>query len=368
MHFPEAVFQIIGKEDCPLFHVGDEFKLSGRSMFFDHMKEKELIINATVKFSHDLPTCRTLISDIVGVLIQYGSMDDVPKHTLTCGGCSGTVTLLYVRGQKPPVKSTPRSHEIDIDAVAQLLVDFSIFQTLDEGSVKKFVSFLKLKKYSQEEIIIKKGDPGRKFFIIVSGKVEVIGDDNVRIAVLGPEEVFGEMSLLSGDPVGATIKVAKPTTVLFLEGRDFLKVLGMFPSLQLYFARMLARRLANTNVEISKEFTSGVVGKLSDLSPSELFQTLNLNQKTGVLKLSLSKGPATVSFHTGSVVRAKYLNLEDADAFYEILKARKGRFQFQPGLSANESKAREIGNFMWLLMEGLRRADETSNVETEKEQ
>ena len=136
-----------------------------------------------------------------------------------------------------------------------------------------------------------KGEPGKNLYIILSGLVNVVDDDGISITKLRNGEVFGEMSLISGDPVGATIKVVEPTTVLYIRGQDFLKVLNRFPSLQMYFARLLSRRLARSNVMISKEFSSGMTGTLSQMPPVELFQTLNYNQKTGVLKLNLSKGP-----------------------------------------------------------------------------
>jgi CRP/FNR family transcriptional regulator, cyclic AMP receptor protein len=174
--------------------------------------------------------------------------------------------------------------------------------------------------------------------------------------------VFGEMSLISGEPVGATIKVLEPTTVLYIRGQDFLKVLNRFPSLQMYFARLLSRRLTQSNILISKEFSSGMTGTLSQMPPVELFQTLNYNQKTGILKMNLPEGPASFAFRGGSIIKAEYGSDTGKSAFFSILGEKEGRFHFVPGLPDQDMALPELGMFMELLMEGLRKLDEIRSV------
>jgi len=185
-----------------------------------------------------------------------------------------------------------------------------------------------------------------------------MGGDEIVIASLGKGEVFGEMSLLSGETVGASIRVVEPVWILFINGRDFRKVLMKFPSLQMYFARLLARRLAQTNVARTEDFALAMSGKLSEIPPAELLQTLNQNQKTGVLNFELSKGPAFVSFREGQLIGVRYSEYKGIEAFFKILKEKDGRFKFKPGLTPEEMNTPELGDFMWLLMEGLNRIDE----------
>jgi CRP-like cAMP-binding protein len=249
-----------------------------------------------------------------------------------------------------------------VNTIASLLGNFSIFRTLSEGHLKDLVSLLRLRKYVTNDCIMRKGDPGKNLFIILSGLVDVVDQDGISITKLRNGEVFGEMSLISGDPVGATIQVLEPTTVLYIRGSDFLKVLNRFPSLQMYFARLLSRRLAKSNILISKEFSSGMTGTLSQMAPVELFQTLNYNQKSGILRLNLSNGPATLTFRNGGIVQAAYGRNEGKTAFFSILGEKSGRFQFEPGLPQKEAALPELGMFMELLMEGLRQLDEVDHA------
>jgi hypothetical protein len=356
MSFPEAIFKIIEDNNCPLYQLGDEFILSGKAVLIGDSEEKKFINTSVIKIPNDRPVCRILISDITAVLVEYGSMESLPKYVTNCSGCTGLIKLEY--NQEKKFTTTPvEKQDDDISFATKLLKRFPIFESLDETDIKKLAPMLKMKKFARGTSIIRKGDPASNLYIIVSGRAEVMVDDT-SIGFMGRGDVFGEISLLIGTPAGATIRVAELVTVLFIYGKDFKKVLNMFPSLQMYFARLLAQRLARTNVERLEEFASGMIGRLSENPPSELLQTLNLNHKTGVLTLTLSKGTADLSFREGALIRAKYNKKNGREAFFAILKEKEGRFKFSPGLSKEEMKTAELGDFMWLLMEGMRRIDE----------
>ncbi len=340
LNFPQsAAFRIIGENNCPLYTIGDELKVSGKSVLFPEGKS----------------ACLILLEDITVSHTKYESTGASKGYAFKCSGCSGTVRLKYQASQTiPRIKRTGG----DTDASATMLSTFSMFQNLSESDIRHIVSFLRRKTYDAGDIILTKGEPGKNLFIVISGTIEVIGEGGISLAVMGTGEVFGEMSLLSGNPVGATVKVVEPVSVLYMNGREFKSILKQFPSLQMYFTRLLARRLAEIQDIRAEEFASGMVGKLSEMPPTELFQTLNINQKTGILNLKLSKGTAEAAFREGSPVRVGYDGLEGTEAFYEILKEKEGRFKFSPGLSADDMEADEIGDFMWLLMEGTRQMDE----------
>ncbi len=346
MSSSEDFFEIIEDNNCPLYELGDQFKLSG----------------IVLSFPKDKPTCITLVGDIKEILILCKNDDarreNAPKYSFDCSGCTGTIWLEYRREKREADEKAAKREDSDLSSTANLLRNFSIFQALEEHHIKSLVAFLKLKEFGKGETVIKKGEPGVNLFIIVSGKVEVVGDDGLTITFLGKGEVFGEMSLLSGDPVGATIKVVDTSKVLCISGKDLRKMLLKIPSLQMYFTRLLARRLAQTNIIRSEEFASGMVGKLSEMPPTEIFQTLHQNQKSGILSLQLPKGTAEVFFREGGLIRAKYGRKEGTDAFFALLREGEGRFKFIPGLPPEEKESPELGDFMWLLMEGLNQIDE----------
>ncbi|OQX18456.1 MAG: hypothetical protein BWK80_38195 [Desulfobacteraceae bacterium IS3] len=338
IHFPDAVYKIIGENNCPFYILGDSLKVSGKSALFPRDKE----------------VCLILLQDIADVHSKYQSTGRTGGYAFKCSGCTGSVRLKYQENVGAATINMIR----DKDAVANLLAGFSFFQTINPEGIRYVASFLKSRTFEANDFIIKKGESGKNLYIVVSGKIEVVGEGGISIALMGKGEVFGEMSLLSGNPVGASIKAMESTTVFYLSGNDFKKVLIKVPSLQMYFTRLLARRLVEIHDVRTKEFASGMVGKISEMPPSELFQTLNINQKTGMLSLQLSKGPAILCFREGRLIRSEYDKKEGREAFYEMLKEKEGRFKFTPGLPREEMEANEIGDFMWLLMEGTRKMDE----------
>ena len=247
--------------------------------------------------------------------------------------------------------------------IVSLISKFSISHSLSAKDIRDLISFLEIRKYSKGEFIVRKGEQGRNLFIILSGRAEVVGEDGLHIAILDRGEILGEMSLISGSPITATVRALESVELLCLSGRDFGEVLKRFPSVQMFFAKLLADRLMKTNKARSEEFSSGMAGKLSEMPPSELFQVFNINQKTGVLGLNLVRGRAEVAFRDGQMIRVSFGEKEGVEAFFDLLKEKEGRFKFLPGLSDAEMKLPRIGDFMWLLMEGMRKIDESNRRE-----
>jgi len=246
-----------------------------------------------------------------------------------------------------------------------LLSDFAFFKNIDEENLEKVVNFFHLNKLKKDDIVIRKGDPGGNFYIIITGSVNVINDVGMTITTLSKGDVFGEMSLICNDSVGATIQVREPSSILYIDRKNFQKILEQYPSIQLYFTRLMAKRLTKSNTIRTEDLSSGMIGNLAEIPAEALFQTLNMNNKTGILTISeLVNGTARFSFRQGSLIKAKYYTYEGEAAFYEILKEQEGRFRFTPGIPSEDFEVPEIGYFMKLLMEGMRRLDEGRNIRT----
>ncbi len=99
-------------------------------------------------------------------------------------------------------------------------------------------------------------------------------------------------------------------------------------------------------------------GRLDAISPAELLQVFHMHQKTGNLLLDMEGESARVTFREGALLAARFGDLDNQEAIYAILARRNGHFRFVPGLPDPQMKARELGDFMMILMEGLKRLDE----------
>jgi CRP/FNR family cyclic AMP-dependent transcriptional regulator len=103
------------------------------------------------------------------------------------------------------------------------------------------------------------GDPGDKLFIILEGKVrisrEMAGMGEEALAVLGPNEVFGEMSLLDESPRSADARVHERCRALVITKESFDDLLFLHKDLAYEVlwncVRILSVRLRETNDKLT---------------------------------------------------------------------------------------------------------------------
>lgn len=110
--------------------------------------------------------------------------------------------------------------------------------------------------------------------------------------------------------------------------------------------------------KIQENSESVISGKIEAIVPAELLQVFHMHQKTGRLIMEFENGSARVTFREGGLLAARFEDLDNQEAVYAMLSEKKGTFHFIPGLPDALMKTREIGDFMMILMEGLRRLDE----------
>ena len=188
----------------------------------------------------------------------------------------------------------------------------------------------------------------------------MIGDDGSKITEMREGEIFGEMSLLTGEPVNNTVQTIAATHVAMLSIKNFRQAIVQDPILQLFIFKMLIER-AQTMALRSGNLTSGMTGGLAEISIVDLFQLINSGKKTGVVELILDQGKAYVLFQNGEIVHARFLKLRSEEAVFALLAIKKGHFTYTKGIPGEQKKMPTIGDFMALLMQGLQRIDELEN-------
>ena len=75
------------------------------------------------------------------------------------------------------------------------------------------------------DVVIRQGDPSDRFYVIGSGTVVVTRPTRPVLpasCAMGPDEVFGELGLLSGAPRSATVTAATDGLLLALDADAFL--------------------------------------------------------------------------------------------------------------------------------------------------
>jgi hypothetical protein len=119
---------------------------------------------------------------------------------------------------------------------AHHLRSLSLFQNVDEDILERLAGKFKGETFAPGQNIIKEGDPGDKFYIVLSGKAEAKkagkhGRD-IRMGIMNQGSFFGEIALLMDSPRVASVEAVTETSVLGLDRKDFDRLLKDVPGLK----------------------------------------------------------------------------------------------------------------------------------------
>lgn len=126
-----------------------------------------------------------------------------------------------------------------------LMATSPIFQPLDADARRGLIEKFKSRGVRANEKILVEGDKGDGLYVMLMGKAEVAKQvDGKRkvLAHLGAGDVFGEASLLSNQPVGASIKTLRKSLVLKLPKRVFSEISATHPQLLAHISDLATER------------------------------------------------------------------------------------------------------------------------------
>ncbi len=103
-----------------------------------------------------------------------------------------------------------------------------------------------LQKFEAGEKIFVQEDEGAHMYAVRSGRVKIVVSGTI-LENVGPNGIFGEMSLLDGSPRSATAVALEPTEVAVIDERAFLYMVEQDPTFALQLLRRLASRLRSMN-------------------------------------------------------------------------------------------------------------------------
>ena len=119
--------------------------------------------------------------------------------------------------------------------VISLLRGVPLFAQLPESDVAKLAGIATMRHYGAGQYVFFQGDPGHALYVIVHGHVHVVlssrDGDTAILAVLGPDEVFGELALIDGGPRSASVLVAEDAQLLAVDRETLLDLLARRPKL-----------------------------------------------------------------------------------------------------------------------------------------
>jgi CRP/FNR family cyclic AMP-dependent transcriptional regulator len=129
------------------------------------------------------------------------------------------------------------------DALAQV----PLFSQLSRRDLKRLAKGTVVRQFNKGHVIVKEGDQALAFYLICSGRAEVVkgaeGPNPRVLNTLGPGDFFGEMALLDGYLRSASVRALEDTECLVLSRWDFLAELRTGPYIAVQMLPVLSRRL-----------------------------------------------------------------------------------------------------------------------------
>jgi CRP/FNR family cyclic AMP-dependent transcriptional regulator len=133
------------------------------------------------------------------------------------------------------------------DAKVDLISHVPLFAHCSKKELRSIASLADEIDLPEGKMLIREGDRGREFFVLLEGRADVRRKDS-SIDTLESGDFFGEVALVSDAPRNATITALTPLRVLVIVDRDFKRLLNDAPEIQRKVLVALADRLAPETV------------------------------------------------------------------------------------------------------------------------
>jgi len=142
----------------------------------------------------------------------------------------------------------------EIDLKRFFLEEVRLFENFPADKVEEIVIKSRLATYEGNEAILETGDEGKFIGVMISGHAEISMTDNTGtrsvISQLNPGDVFGVMSLLTGDRIVADVIAGNRCFVLMIPQEVFNAYILTNPKALGYLSRLLADRTRAMSVDL----------------------------------------------------------------------------------------------------------------------
>jgi CRP/FNR family transcriptional regulator, cyclic AMP receptor protein len=142
-----------------------------------------------------------------------------------------------------------------------------ILQALSPGSQQALLGVLIRHRYKRNEIIFRQDDPGETVHLVRKGHLKIqvsaaTGEESV-LTIVGPGDLFGELTLLDGGPRSATVVALDDVETVSLGRADFQKLLRHDATVVEALLAALARNIRRLSEDVSELMFLNLRGRLA---------------------------------------------------------------------------------------------------------
>lgn len=128
----------------------------------------------------------------------------------------------------------------------EALARVPLFSGLSSRHLRRLADSMQEVRYMEGASVVKEGDEGDSFYVILQGEAKVVGPGGTAVNQLRPGDFFGEVSLLDGGARTATVITETPMTMLELKRKEFLRMVEDEPDVAVKLLSHTASLLRRT--------------------------------------------------------------------------------------------------------------------------
>jgi CRP/FNR family transcriptional regulator, cyclic AMP receptor protein len=128
------------------------------------------------------------------------------------------------------------------NAKIDLLSSVPLFAGCSKGELRELAATADEVDLREGHVLVREGRPGREFFVLVSGTVQVTAKGR-KLAELDGGDWFGEIALLTKVPRTATVTATSAVRALVVTDRAFRRLVETMPSIALKVLASVGERL-----------------------------------------------------------------------------------------------------------------------------
>ena len=181
-------------------------------------------------------------------ITDYGELDRIRNRLMT---------NLWYALRRAAVRIPYPARDVFVHAVgapppadgsaAATLRSVALLAPLDDAEIGQLSRRVRCLTYGAGEVVVRERETGDSFYVIEQGSADVsigVGGASRPLRRLGAGDVFGEMSLLAGEPRAATVQAASDLVVLVVDREAFREIIAANPAILDPLSDIAARRQA----------------------------------------------------------------------------------------------------------------------------
>lgn len=143
---------------------------------------------------------------------------------------------------------------MDLTDKVKALQAYPLFRQLSTSQIEEIARITREQVIPTATALIEQDDLSSFAYFILSGGVQVyrITEDGkkVTLAILGPGEVVGEMSLIDNEPRSACVQTIHETRVLVIDKGEFTRILRAHPNIAMSLLQIMSGRVKAVNEKL----------------------------------------------------------------------------------------------------------------------